>query len=201
MSTRLLRPNAQWPMPFGSTRPARAAAAYRSLLGSADAAAPISDTGMRGLLKWMRQQYPPAIYQQIAAGIQQAIPQAFSGYMLGGWRNTAKLSGFADSSGTATVDTADAANSTPISPSWVDTISQLVGTATGVYLDVEQQKNQNALIQTQLTQIQNGRSPLPLSLGANGVVFNSSAQASGLVSVLIIAGLGFLAYNLMGSKK
>jgi hypothetical protein len=189
MSTRLLRPNAQWRMPLGSTRPARAAAAYR--LGSV----PIVDTGMRGLLKWMRQEYPPAIYQQIAAGIQQAIPQAFSGYMLGGWRDTAKLSGFADSSGGATVDTADAANSTPISPSWVDTISQLVGTATGAYLDVEQQKNQNAVLNAQLTAIQNGRAPLPISLGASGISFTAAGQTS-IGTVLLWGGLIFVGLKL-----
>jgi hypothetical protein len=185
MSTRLIRPGAQWGL--GSTRPMRAARQF----GAATDAPPISDTGMRGLLKWIRQQYPAAVYQQIAAGIQQRLPQAFSGYMLGGWRNTAKLSGFADSSGTATVDTADAANSTPISPSWVDTISQLVGTATGAYLDVSQQQNQNAILNAQLTAIQNGRAPLPISLGANGITFSAAGQTS-LVTLLLWLGGGYL---------
>jgi hypothetical protein len=157
----------------------------------AAAATPITDTGMRGLLKWIRQQYPAAVYQQIAAGIQQRIPQAFSGYMLGGWRNTAKLNGFADSSGTATVDTADAANSTPISPSWVDTISQLVGTATGAYLDVSQQQNQNAILNAQLTAIQNGRAPLPISLGSNGITFSAAGQTS-ITTLLLWLGGGYL---------
>ncbi len=187
MSTRLLRANAQYP--FGSTRPTRAAHQF----GSAAPAPPITDTGMRGFLKWARQQYPAAIYQQIAAGIQRAIPQAFSGYMLGGWRDTAKLSGFADSG--ATVDTADAANSTPISPSWVDTISQLVGTATGAYLDVAQQQNQNAILNTQLTAIQNGRAPYPISLGSNGVTFSAAGQTS-LTTLLLWLGGGYLVLKL-----
>ncbi len=191
MSTRLLRPGAQYPMPFGSTRPTRAANQF----GSAATAAPITDTGMRGFLKWARQQYPAAIYQQIAAGIQRAIPQAFSGYMLGGWRDTAKFAGFADNSGTATVDTADAANSTPISPSWVDTISQLVGTATGAYLDIAQQQNQNAILNTQLTAIQNGRAPYPISLGSNGVTFSAAGQTS-LTTLLLWLGGGYLVLKL-----
>lgn len=178
-STRPLRPGAQWPMPFRGLGDASAAAAV-----------PITDTGMRGLLKWIRQQYPAAVYQKIAAGIQQAIPQAFSGYMLGGWRNTAKLNGFADT-GTATVDTADAANSTPISPSWVDTISQLVGTATGAYLDVSQQQNQNAILNAQLTAIQNGRAPLPISLGSNGITFSAAGQTS-ITTLLLWLGGGYL---------
>jgi len=185
-STRLLRPGAQWPMPFGT-------AVRRPAVQFGDAGGPtppISDTGMRGFLKWVRQQYPPAVYQQIANGIHQRIPQAFSGYMLGGWRNTAKFAGFADT-GTATVDTADAANSTPISPSWVDTISQLVGTATGAYLDVSQQQNQNAILNAQLTAIQNGRAPLPISLGANGVTFTAAGQTN-ISTLLIWAGIGFV---------
>lgn len=188
MSTRSMRPGSgsQWPSPFGSTRPARAARQF----GDATAAAPISDTGMRGFLKWARQQYPPAIYQQLATGIQQRFPQAFSGYMLGGWRYTAKLSGFADS-GTATVDTADAANSTPISPSWVNGISQLVGDATAAYLDVTQQQNQTAILNAQLTAIQNGRAPLPISLGANGVTFTAAGQTS-LTTLLLWLGGGYL---------
>lgn len=150
---------------------------------------------MRGLLKWMRQEYPPAIYQQIATGIQQRIPQAFSGYMLGGWRNTAKLSGFADSSGTATVDTADAANSTPISPSWVDSISQLVGVATGAFLDVSQQRNQDAILNAQLTAVQNGRAPLPISLSGSGVTFSAAGKTS-IGTVLLWGGLGYLVLKL-----
>lgn len=196
MSTRLQRPANARATVFGSTRPARAAVRF----GDASAAAPpIVDTGMRGFLKWARQQYPAAVYQQIAAGVQQQIPQAFSGYMLGGWRNTAQLAGFADSSGTATVDTADAANSTPIDPSWVNAISQIVGTATGAYLDVAQQQNQNAILNAQLTAIQNGRAPLPISLGANGVTF--SATAAGQTSITTILIWGGIAYVVAKATK
>lgn len=169
--------------------------AGRGFGDAAAAAPPIMDTGMRGFLKWARQQYPAAIYQQIATSIQQQIPQAFSGYMLGGWRNLAKLAGFADSSGTPTVDTADAANSTPIDPSWANAISQIVGTATGAYLDITQQQNQTAVLNAQLTAVQNGRAPLPISLTGSGVTFSASG-ATNISTVLIWGGIAFLVAKL-----
>lgn len=146
----------------------------------------ITDTGMRGFLKWARQEYPAAIYQQIANAIQQRIPQAFSGYMLGGWRGLAKLNGFADAG--ATVDTADAANSTPGSPSWGDIISQVIGTATGAYLNVQQQQQQQQVLNTQLQNIQNGKAPAPISLSSSGITFGTTAGL-GLGGALLIGGL------------
>lgn len=148
----------------------------------------ITDTGMRGFLKWARREYPAAIYQKIAADIQARIPQAFSGYMLGGWRNTARLNGLSDGS-TATVDTADAANSTPGSPSWGDMISQIIGTATGAYLNIEQQQQQQQIINTQLQQVQNGKPPAAISLTQAGISFG---QAGTSVSKVIV--IGFAAY-------
>jgi hypothetical protein len=193
MSTRAIRPAGQWGgQPLGYTRPSRPAG--WNLAGVA-----VTDTGLRGFLKWARQEYPAAVYQKIAAGIQQAFPQAFSGYMLGGWRNLAKLNGLADST-TPTVDTADAANSTPISPSWSDAISQIIGTATGAYLNVAQQQNQQAVLNAQLQAAQNGRAPLPISLSSSGITFGSTAALS--AGGLAIAGIvGFIVLKAMGVIK
>lgn len=152
----------------------------------------ITETGMRGFLKWAREQYPEPIYQKIAQGIQQRIPQAFSGYMLGGWRTTARKTGFADAS-TPTVDTADAANTTAGSPDWGAIISQVIGTATGAYLDVQQQRQNQAIVQTQVQQIQNGKPPAPISLSQAGITFGSAGTT---VSTVLVVGL--LAY--LGAK-
>jgi hypothetical protein len=89
-------------------------------------APPINDTGMRGFLKWAQREYPAQVYQQIAGQIQQRIPQAFSSYMLGGWRKFSRLAGLADGT-TGTVDTSDAANSTPSDINWGNTISEIIG--------------------------------------------------------------------------
>jgi hypothetical protein len=169
MSTRWLRPHNQFQ-------------------GLGSAAAPmITDTGMRGFLKWARREYPAKVYQAIAGRIQQQIPSAFSGYMLGGWRNLARLNGFADTS--PTIDTADAANSTPNAPSWSDQISQIIGTATGAYLNITQQQQQQQILNAQLQAAQNGRAPLPISLGSNGVTFTSAGQ---LTATEILLGIGAL---------
>lgn len=152
----------------------------------------ITDTGMRGFLQWARQQYPPAIYQQIAQGIQQSVPQAFSGYMAGGWRSIARRQGFSDGS-SATVDTADAADSTASNPSWADMISQIIGTATGAYLNINQQQTQQAIVNQQLQAAANGKAPLPISLSSSGITFGSSGITAG--SGLLLAVLAFLAYK------
>lgn len=175
MSTRLIR---RTNYPLASTRPGRISTRLGALA--------ITDTGMRGFLKWARGEYPPAIYQQIAGGIQQNIPQAFTSYMLGGWRKFNRLSGLGDSS-TPTVDTADAANATPNNPSWGDVISQIIGTATGAYLNVEQQQNQQAIINAQLQAAANGKAPLPISLSSSGITFGSAGITAGTL-LLVVAG-------------
>lgn len=185
MSTRPMRASNLYFRPgLGSTRPARPSA-WR--LG----ASVVMDTGMRGFLKWARQEYPPAIYQRIAAGIQRAIPQAFSGYMLGGWR---KFSRFGDAT-TPSVDTADAANSTAIDPSWGNTISQIIGTATGAYLNIEQQQTQQAIVNQQLQNAANGKPPVAVSLSSSGITFGGAAVSVG--TLLIGGGLLFLALRLL----
>jgi hypothetical protein len=158
----------------------------------------ITDTGMRGFLKWARREYPAPIYQQIARGIQTRIPQAFSGYMLGGWRAVARRSGLADAA-TPTVDTADAANSTAGSPSWGDMISQIIGTATGAYLNIQQQQAQQQVLNTQLQQIQNGKPPAPISLSQAGITFGSAGTS---ISTAIVIGLGlYLGAKVFGLIK
>jgi hypothetical protein len=188
MSTRLVRSAAY---SFGSTRPARANA-WR--LGAVS----ITDTGLRGFLKWARDEYPPKIYQVIASQIQQLIPQGFSGYMLGGWRTLARLNGLGDSA-SPTVDTAEAANSTPTSPSWGDMISQIIGTATGAYLNVAQQQNQAAIIQAQLQAAQNGKAPLPISLSSSGITFGQAGVSA--VGVIIAVTLGYLLFGTSGRGR
>lgn len=159
-----------------------------------DIAAPISDTGMRGFLKWAQREYPANLYQQIAGAIQQQLPQAFSGYMLGGWRKFARLQGLGDAS-TPTVDTADAANSTAIDPSWGALISQIIGTGTAAYLDVAQQQNQQAIIASQLQAAQNGKAPLPISLSSSGITFGTAGMTAG--TLLLLLGGGYLALRML----
>jgi hypothetical protein len=180
MSTRLTRASAGG---FHSTRPMRPGN-FRGL-----GAATVTDTGLRGFLKWAQGEYPPAIYQQIAAGIQQNIPQAFTSYMLGGWRKFNRLGGLGDST-TPTVDTADAANSTASDPSWGAMISQIIGTATGAYLNVSQQQNQQAIINAQLQAAANGKAPLPISLSSSGITFGTAGITAG--TLLLVGVVGFL---------
>lgn len=173
---------------FGSTRPAPAARRFAGLGDVGSSAQPITDTGIRGFLKWAQREYPAQIYQQIAAGIQQRIPQAFSSYMLGGWRKFSRFGGLGD----ATVDTSDAANSGASDVNWGNTISEIIGTATGAYLNVSQQQNQNAIVQTQLQQAAAGNRPLNVSLGSSGITFSPTTGLTAAGGLLLL-GLGFVA--------
>ncbi len=194
----ITRPPQMHPIPIrrprfyglASTRLTRPARQFKGLGDVGSTEAPISDTGMRGFLKWAQREYPPQIYQQVANAIQEHIPQAFSGYMLGGWRKFARLNGLADGT-TGTVDTADAANSTPSSADWANMISQIIGTSTGAYLNVAQQQNQNAIVQTQLQQAQAGNRPLNVSLGQSGITFGSSTAGLTMGGIVIIGLLGY----------
>ena len=47
--------------------------------------APITDTGMRGFLKWFKQNQP-VIYANVAPKLAAAVPAAFSQYHAGGWK-------------------------------------------------------------------------------------------------------------------
>lgn len=171
----------------GGTRYCRPGRQFAGLgdVGSSEPA--ITDTGMRGFLKWAKREYPAEIYQQIAAGIQERLPQAFSGYMLGGWRKYARMGGLGDT----TVDTSDAANSTASDVNWANDISQIIGTATGAYLNVSQQQNQNSIVQAQLQQAAAAKAPLNVSLGSSGITFGTAGMTAG--GVLALLGLGFVA--------
>lgn len=166
------------------TRPTRPA---HQFAGFGSTATPIYDTGMRGFLKWAQREYPAQLYQQIAARVQQQVPQAFSGYMLGGWRKFAKIGALGDS----TVDTSDAANSTPSSASWSDQVSQIIGTVTGAYVSASQAANQQAIVQYQLQQAQAGKAPANISLSSAGITFGSTTAMS-LGGIVLIGALAFL---------
>jgi len=47
--------------------------------------APITDTGMRGFLKWFKQNQPE-IYAKVAPKLAATVPAAFSQYHAGGWK-------------------------------------------------------------------------------------------------------------------
>jgi hypothetical protein len=122
----------------------------------------ITSTGPKGFLTWFKREQP-AIYAQIAPALQQKYPQAFSGYMSGGWR----FHSLADDS--PTVDTSDAANTGAVATDIANGISQVIGTASAAYLNYEQQQQQNAIVNAQLENAVLGRPPLNVSLTGNGV--------------------------------
>jgi hypothetical protein len=146
----------------------------------------ITDTGVRGYLKWL-QADQPVIYAAVAPTIAQQFPGAFSDYEQSMFQGS--LMGFADdttdtssdfyvgitpytstnplttytpdtsSAATAATtgpDVASAANSGPVSPDIISGIASVVSAAGQVYLTSQQVSAYNAINQAQLTRAATG---------------------------------------------
>jgi hypothetical protein len=101
----------------------------------------------------------------------------------------------------ATLDTADAANSTGSTPTQQTTaIAQLAAGVTGLALFGEQASQANAINQLQLQRAAAGLSPLNIGMNANGIpTITGLATSSGTIILLLAVAAG--AFLLFGSKK
>lgn len=142
---------------------------------------PIKEVGQRGFLLWLKSRQP-RVYQSVRAN----------------WNQTKQLSGF----GAITSDPATTAPASAASPTWANTITQLVTTASQVYLTAEQMKAQRDLMRTQLLRAQQGLAPLDIDPSVYGlqptarVGFTSDTQ-----KLLIYGGLGVAALWMLGIFK
>lgn len=176
----------------------------------------ITDTGMKGFLKWL-QQFQPAVYAKIAAQLPSKAPQLFSdfeaaGGTLGAYQRG--LSGLGDattgldlqsidvtgdaSSAIPTVDVADAANSGTTDSSSTDWLSSLINGVSQGFMTVTQAQTQQQLVNTQLQRAQAGLPPLSITPGTNGVPTISVAGVSG--SKWLLAGGALLMVGLFMMK-
>jgi hypothetical protein len=152
-----------------------------------DSAFNISDTGIKGFLKWL-QVAQPGIYQQAAPKIAAAVPAAFSDYHAGGWRSFGSLGqNAADPTGTfstssfdpneitvspdvtTAVDTADAANTGAGSGSLSDTISSIVNGVASLWMTQSQVQLNSQIVNTQLQRAAAGLAPLPINPTTTGL--------------------------------
>lgn len=153
----------------------------------------ITDTGIRGYLKWL-QQDQPGIYTLIAPHLAQQAPEAFSDFEQS--RAQGSLMGLGDDTSDAT-DVASAANSGASAPSVTALISNLVSAASQVYLAKSQVDTLNQINQMQLQRAQLGLRPLDtssLSLGIPqvNVGLSSGTLTGGGIALAVVAGLGLL---------
>jgi hypothetical protein len=182
----------------------------------------ITDTGVRGYLKWLKQDQPN-VYRVVAPVIAQRFPEAFSDHeqsvALGFLNDDAPgvtttfdptssfdTSATSASSGAGAPDVAQAANTGATSPSVANDIANLVTNTTQA---LSQAFNQYQLTQAQITAVNNinalqaqhmaaGNPPATVSSSSLNIPFISgpvSAATAGTglgVAILGILGLAFL---------
>lgn len=169
----------------------------------------ITETGIRGFLKWLRQDQP-GIYARAAPIIAQQVPEAFSdreqsmamGALMGFADDAAPgtttffgdSAPFDDSASVptaATTDVADAANSGAASPATTSVIGNIVNSVAQYFLNKQQADIHAQQTQQQLQLAAAGLSPNPVSSTSLGVrrVTTASTGASGTVGNVVAIGL------------
>jgi len=134
----------------------------------------ITDTGIRGYLKWLREDQP-GIYEKVAAKIAQAVPQAFSDREQSVAQSA--LMGLADAADPNS-DVSDAANSGTSSPDVGSIINNIVTTAGQAYQTYEEAKVYDQINQAQLARAQLGLPPSAISTSAHGIPFIQGSVAT-----------------------
>jgi len=176
----------------------------------------ITDTGLKGFLKWFQREQPH-LYQQVAPALAKKYPRAFGDFNqsvaqdLAHRRSMAGMltfRGLGDDSAvtditfdsgslqvptsvTSAVDTADAANSGTTDSGVTGWLSSLIGGLTQGALAVNQVKTAQQVTQLQLQRAQAGLPPLNIdmsSLGVPTVGVGLSASTQQLVEWVAIGG-------------
>lgn len=144
---------------------------------------PITDTGMKGFLKWL-QGFQPGLYAKIAPELPRKAPQLFADFEAAGGVSGAaqrSLSGLGDDAVSLapidvtagvdlpTVDVADAANSGPTDSSSTDWLSSLINGASQAFMTVSQAQTQQSIVNAQLQRAAAGLPPLSITATQAGV--------------------------------
>jgi hypothetical protein len=178
---------------------------------------PITDTGVKGFLKWL-QQFQPGVYAQIAPELPRKAPQLFSdfeaaGGTLGAYQRGLSglgddsllqpidVSGASDATAIPSVDVADAANSGTADSSSTDWLSSLISGVSQAYMTVSQQQQQQQIVSAQLQRAQAGLPPLTITPTQAGVP-QIGVGLSSSKTLLIAGGLGLVGLLfLMGRRR
>lgn len=181
----------------------------------------ITDTGIKGFLKWMKADNP-GLYQKVAPVLAQKVPEAFSGYEASKTR-TARLGLLADitqsSPGLVDIsfdpaqlvqsdqaaqsvsdasDVSDVANQGSSTPTVTSLITNIVGGLSSLYMAKNQVDIQNKVTAIQLQRAQAGLPPLPIDTSRLGVPQVAIGIAPQTQSILMWGAIGLGAFILLG---
>lgn len=171
----------------------------------------ITDTGVRGFLKWWKTQQP-GLYAKTADKIATHAPGAFDDYHAGGWRvaglgQNAALAMLSVDPGlipAPTVDVSEAADAGTKSTSVTSIISNIVQGVSSLYLTKKQADIQQQVVNTQLQRAAAGLPPLDASLANLGVPQVSVGLSAGTgmgIAVAVGGALLLYAFGLFGGRK
>lgn len=181
----------------------------------------ITDTGLRGYLKWV-QQDQPNVYKIVAPMIAQRFPQAFSdheqsvafGFLADDASGTSTYFGDTpafdtSASSGSTVDVAQAANTGASSPSLVNDIANLVSSVTTglakYQLTQAQIQAVNNVNQAQAAHAAAGGTPLQISSSSLNIPFISGISPTATTAVsstlAVALGVGGLLWFLSKRKR
>jgi hypothetical protein len=171
----------------------------------------ITDTGVRGFLKWLKTQQP-GLYPKIAREISDKVPGAFDDYHAGGWRvagldQTSALAVMSVDPGlipAPTVDVSEAADSGGKSSSITDTIASIVKGISSLYLTKKQADVQQQVVNTQLQRAAAGLPPLDASIANLGVPQVSVGLSAGTgtgVAIAVGGALLLMAFGVFSGRR
>lgn len=168
--------------------------------------AAITDTGVRGFLKWLKTEQP-GIYLKAAPVISQRATGAFDDYHGGNWKlqglgafDLQDLSFNQSLVASPTIDVSDAADAGSKSTGLTNTIANIVNGISTLYLTKQQADIQKQVVQTQLDRAAMGLPPLPTSLANLGVPQVNVGLQGGTMTALAVGG-GLLLLILLTSGR
>lgn len=155
----------------------------------------ITDTGIRGYLKWL-QHDQPGLYAKVAAKIAQAVPEAFSDHEQS--QAQGALMGFGSASDPNS-DVSDAANAGAASPSVTSVINNIVTAASQAYMAKQQADLYAQINQAQLQRAQLGLGPGAVATSNLGIPYMAGSNVTASMPPMgwLVLG-GFALVLLMG---
>ncbi len=156
----------------------------------------ITETGIRGYLKWL-QQDQPGLYAKVAAKIAQAVPEAFSDREQSHAQGA--LMGFGDAANPNS-DVSDAANSGAASPSVTSVINNIVNAASQAYMAKQQADLYAQINQAQLQRAQLGLGPSAVATSNMGIPYIAGSNVTASMPPATWLVLGGIALALFMSR-
>jgi|SRR5882724_96011 len=180
----------------------------------------ITDTGLKGFLKWLQREQP-GIYKAVAPQIAKAVPRGFSDYTSSrvtairrraGANSLMRFGSLGDDSGLVdisfdadtlstpnfAIDTSDAANAGPSSSGIMGSVSNILNGVLQAGLTLNSLSTAKQVTQLQLQRAQAGLPPLNIDMSRMGVPAVNVGLSASTSQLFMYGGLALLGVLLLG---